>query len=771
MENLELTIVLIDSTVESSVHVATPTIMGVSPPLEEPTTITDARVLPSVPVATTSSGITVAASEGESVVGGSVSVPITETLTTTTPHPLTEVGVSPATPLCAVSRVKLPELALKRFGGDVSKWSTFWDTFESTIDRSPALSEVEKFSYLQSLLESSAAEAISGLSLTSANYNEAICILKKRFGNSQLIISKHMDTLVSLDPVPPQGSTRQLRRFYDVVESQVRGLKALGVASESYGALLCNTLLKRLPPDIQLILSRGLPREGWDLDRLLVLLEAELLARERTVDGTTQGHRKPINKPQPPTAIALVAPTSVKCVYCSQSHPAASCPTVPSVEARKQTLRRTGRCYICLRQNHISRNCQSSHKCSKCHGRHHVSICSQTDSTKSEGRVETTVTGANTTPVLYVNNKTQVLLQTATMVLHDVYNPRKTVCARAVLDSGSQRSYVTTEIQERLSLPTASIEVVEISTFGSPSGSKGPCNVVNLSIITKDVQTVEISALVVPYICEAVYRQSPRKIADHFDHLSGLDLADDGRCGATSAVEILIGSDYYWSLVSGQVYRGTTGPIALDTRVGWILSGPTEGSKFEESVASTLMTHALRVDALSELEGLEVGLKRFWDLESIGVLRKEESVHSRFTQEIEFKDGRYTVSLPWRTNCHNLSDNYGLCVKRLQGLHKRLRQDPSLLKAYDKVIKEQLELGIVERVPESEALRRIHYLPHHPVVREDKVTSKVRIVYDASSFEGDSASLNQCLHIGPSFNQSILDILIRFRTHPVALSW
>ena len=85
MENLELTIVLIDSTVESSVHVATPTIMGVSPPLEEPTTITDARVLPSVPVATTSSGITVAASEGESVVGGSVSVPITETLTTTTP--------------------------------------------------------------------------------------------------------------------------------------------------------------------------------------------------------------------------------------------------------------------------------------------------------------------------------------------------------------------------------------------------------------------------------------------------------------------------------------------------------------------------------------------------------------------------------------------------------------------------------------------------------------------------------------------------------------
>ena len=167
------------------------------------------------------------------------------------------------------SRVKLPEITLKRFGGNLSKWSTFWDTFESTIDKSPALSEVEKFSYLQSLLEASAAEAISGLSLTSANYGEAINILGKRFGNTQLIISKHMDTLVNLDPVPSQGSTHQLRKFYDVVESQVRGLKALGVASESYGAILCNTLLKRLPPDIQLILSRGLPREGWDLHRLL----------------------------------------------------------------------------------------------------------------------------------------------------------------------------------------------------------------------------------------------------------------------------------------------------------------------------------------------------------------------------------------------------------------------------------------------------------------------------------------------------------------------
>ena len=151
-----------------------------------------------------------------------------------------------------------------------------------------------------------------------------------------------MDTLVNLDPVPSQGSTRQLHKFYDVVESQVRGLKTLGVAFASFGALLCNILLKRLPPDIQLVLSRGLPREGWDLDRSLVLLEAELLARERTVDGPTHSHRKPSTKSQPSSTMALVNPSSVNCVYCFQPHSSTNCRAVPSAEARNQALERTG---------------------------------------------------------------------------------------------------------------------------------------------------------------------------------------------------------------------------------------------------------------------------------------------------------------------------------------------------------------------------------------------------------------------------------------------
>ena len=63
------------------------------------------------------------------------------------------------------------------------------------VKSNPDLSSVEKFNYL-SLLENTAREAITGLSLTEANYPEAVSTLKKRFGGLQQIISKRMEGLL-----------------------------------------------------------------------------------------------------------------------------------------------------------------------------------------------------------------------------------------------------------------------------------------------------------------------------------------------------------------------------------------------------------------------------------------------------------------------------------------------------------------------------------------------------------------------------------------------
>ena len=84
-----------------------------------------------------------------------------------------------------MTRLKLPMLVLKRFNGVLTKWATFWDSFESFVHNNSNLSNIDKFNYLNSQSEGRASEAIAGLKLTSANYSKAIVILK-RFGISNL---------------------------------------------------------------------------------------------------------------------------------------------------------------------------------------------------------------------------------------------------------------------------------------------------------------------------------------------------------------------------------------------------------------------------------------------------------------------------------------------------------------------------------------------------------------------------------------------------------
>ena len=118
-----------------------------------------------------------------------------------------------------------------------------------------------------------------------------------------------------------------------------------------------------------------------------------------------------------------------------------------------------------------------------------------------------------------------------------------------------------------------------------------------------------------------------------------------------------------------------------------------------------------------------------------------------------------------------LPDNYDLSKKRLYGLLNRLRHNTGLLSEYDASIRDQIAKGIVEVVknPSDGELGRIHYLPHHPVIREDKQSTRIRIVYDAS-VRSNGPSLNDTLYVGPSFGQNIMDIMLRFRAYKVALT-
>ena len=342
--------------------------------------------------------------------------------------------------------------------------------------------------------------------------------------------------------------------------------------------------------------------------------------------------------------------------------------------------------------------------------------------------------------------------------------PSLNVCL--LLDGGSQKSYISECACDRLGLVPYGEHVLSIATFGSHVSGTTSCPIVDVQLQLPDSSYVKLPLYVVPMICEPLTGQ-PMSIGDkRYQHLRGLKLADPtSRTSKALPMDVLIGADTYWRLMTGKVHKGFNGPTAIHTRLGWVLSGPSDPVELCHS-ATSLVTHVLHVQEAT----LDHQLQAFWELETLGISDKGRTLYDRLTEVIKFKNGRYKVLLPWKEIHDSLPDNHEMCLMRLQSLLRRLRHDPAILNEYHQVMQDQLEQGVIELVSTDESnSRTVHYLPHHPVIRRDKSTSKVRIVYDASAKSPGLPSLNDCLFKGPKFDQLIFDILLRFRLHKVAL--
>ena len=281
-------------------------------------------------------------------------------------------------------RPKLPRLVLPRFSGDVTKFHSFWDSFKSAVDENEDLSVVDKFNYLQSLLEGPAAKSIQGLPLTEMNYESAKEILEGRFGRTKQIIAAHMDDFLKIQACSGDR-TSHLRAVYDKIHINVRGLEAIGVNADQYGSFLIPVIMSKLPAEVRLQVARVTAKEAWEIQELLEVIKAEVEARE--ISETIRiNEKRPtdtfVNRRfNPPSAAALVSQNrhgnngGIKCVFCKESHYSASCTKVQDVQVRKDTLRREGRCFACLSVGHKVGQCTSSRRCRNCNRKHHPSIC------------------------------------------------------------------------------------------------------------------------------------------------------------------------------------------------------------------------------------------------------------------------------------------------------------------------------------------------------------------------------------------------------------
>ena len=373
--------------------------------------------------------------------------------------------------------------------------------------------------------------------------------------------------------------------------------------------------------------------------------------------------------------------------------------------------------------------------------------------------------------------KGTVLLQTASAIARNE-DGTKSTRVKILFDNGSQRSYVTDNLKSKLGLKSTKKEMLHLNTFGEKTFRKQKCDVLTLFLEDANEETSRVCVLSFPTICSPL----PSRVdANNYPHLHGLKLADYS--DSEDSIDVLIGSDYYWDFVTSETIRGDFGPTAVRSKLGWLLSGPTNHSQNETNVVSNLVISGEPHFSNGAKESDEMAdmLKRFCDVQHLGIVDTDcESELIKRKGEIKFNGSNYEVGLPWKGDCLPQSNNYGMCVTRVRSLHSKLRSDTNLQKEYDNIIQEQKKNGIVEIVPQTEhqtleegklSTRRIHYSPHHAVVFRDRETTKVRIVYDGSAKNcKDERSLNDCLEVGENYIPHIFEMLTRFLWNFVALT-
>ena len=695
------------------------------------------------------------------------------------------------------SNLKLPKLELPKFYGDVMKFQNFWDQFEAAVHTNETLPDVQKFTYLRSVLGGVAYQTIEGFEITGANYSHAVDTLKHRFGRKRLVISSLVKSIIKFEPKANMEAHTSLRELHDTLKNRIRALEGLNENPKDYTCILLPVFEMKLPPEIsekwELEIS-DMEDSLVDLDLFFKFLNKQVISKEAGqrsakeigivapkggVKQNTISSGKRVNTKSEKfeesllsTAAALLTEVSQglnntkTCHLCkTNGHGTPECPKFKEnpVEERWRQVKEAKLCFNCLRPtngNHYSQVCRQP-KCGveSCKERHHHLLHRR----KQEPDTFTGLVASNQ------DKSTQVLLQTtrASLITKD-----QTVPIRVLLDSGSQRSYITKKLADRLDLrgPT---ETLNVSTFGEPKTQTRKMRRVNISVGSiEGVEScpVEMKVLAVETICKPLEPVVLDITAN--SHLANLKFSERYPRGAVE-VDILIGADYYFSFVNGECIKGSTPDTltAINSTLGWIASGPLTS---RSTSGTSVMFTSVCPDPVESI------LKNFWELDAIGIVDKgtepsleENDAVRQFREGLKFDGKRYEVSLPWRENHEELRDNYNQAIKRLESVEKQLLKNPTRAEAYKSSINQYHEKGFAEEIQQAkvpnEDVKLVRYLPHHAVFRENKPTTKCRVVFDASAREEDGVSLNDCVLPGPALQPNLVAVLLRFRTHKIGL--
>ena len=631
---------------------------------------------------------------------------------------------------------KLPKLTITSFKGTWLDWFRFWEQFEAEVNRTN-MSAISKFSYLKELLDDQPKKEITGLPFSEEGYNKVIEILKKKYRNTSEIIQAHGREILKL-PTITTVNLKQIHGFYRSLNVSVNSLKTLEKLDTA--EILVLETLEKLGP-IKADLIRTDPNwQSWGFEKLLEALRDYTLRnpeKDDTPNRTFGGFRRTEQFNRKERHYRSIEKKPNKCVYCESSeHRSSECSKVKEVSERREFLKKNRLCYNCTGGGHGAATCRSKN-CAKCGCRHHTSLCSteQTNLPYMIGSAKETIH-----PTLVVISNEQKF--------------------RAMLDTGAGSSFASSTCIRHLGMKPSRWEWKSIETMTTTVRQKLPIyNVKLLPTDGKEELNVSLTMLDKPVITTL---SNPKigELKKQFPHLRGLcfDNEDDRE---QYPIHLILGVGDLSRIKTSTCRVGDVNqPVAEKTTFGWTVMGPGKNESHISYFAKTL----------------QEDYEKLCNLDVLGLqdhpMGDQNMVHEEFKESLQRNpDGSYITFLPWKPVHSPLKDNATSAKARLGRLLKKMQRDPDCLRQYHNIIQDQINQGIVEPAPDVPTGDNIFYLPHRPVIKESAETTKMRIVYDASSSEtAQAASLNDCLETGPPLQPLLHNVVVRNRLCPIGLT-
>ena len=697
---------------------------------------------------------------------------------------------------------QLKRVSIPVFSGDVKVYENWKAAFLACIDQAPATPEY-KLLQLRQYLSGEALKVIENLGHSASAYKAAKDRLERKYGGKRRQIALQFEELHEFRPIR-QGNAKDVEHFADLLDIIIINLKDYGLYSELDSKLLYLVLCKKMTESMVTQYQRWVKENGKiesiEVLRDWVVKEAEYrtVAHEAirglsdlVVGGSDSKSGRKLR------AFVTTDSKSQKrgCKQCNGDHGIWACSEFKTlaVTQRWAKAKQDGLCFRCLGDNHRGVNCKRTRECGieGCKNSHHrllhggkvldknesrVSYHSEDRQGRAEPSTEGEVKGdqsksPNATLVTGSDQKSRhVALRTVPVI---VKNGKRRLKVNALLDDASTSTFINADVAAELGLQ-GKCEKTEVNVInGQVEVFETTPVEFGLESLDRQVDTM-IAATTIKQVTGDLQVIDWNVFAKKWPHLVDIEFP---KFGKRTKIDLLIGVDQVDLHLSLRDICGKPGePIARRTPLGWTcIGGPLklEGASSHANFARVYFSHQTDV-----MEELNLSLRQFWEIENLGAVPPKQlelkpevvSAMDKVKASLDYNTGRYQVGLPWKGETGPvLPNNRDMAISRLQSTEKRLKANPSLGKDYSDTIERYLSKGYIRKVEQNDSEEGPKwFLPHFPVVRPDKATTKTRVVFDASAKYQD-VSLNDQINQGPKLQRDLFDVLLRFRKNPVAV--